>query len=538
MIEIFGKTIAQVFDEAVSKWSDHSFLCSPATSEKSLVELSYGSVSSLVESWVIKLQQSGYGYGQRVGLLLGNNADHYIFKLALNYIGISCVPINPDYTKPEIIYLLEDSKADLIITNKKFEKIVKVSAKLSKTEPAVFVQDAGPNDIPLSKNAPRKIEIGLNTEASLIYTSGTTGKPKGCILSHEYELLCGDVYPKIRNPVQLQENKDRIFNPLPSFHINAGVVTFFGTMLSGNCMIQPSRFHASSWWDELYETKATIFHYLGVVIAVLLSERNIDPEKLRYLRVGLGAGVEPALHVEFEKRLNIPLVELWGMTEMCRILVADQEPRMINTRAVGKPQTGIEVRVVNEKDEDVEINQTGQMILRHSEGTPRYGFFSGYLNKVKETEESWKGGWFHTGDTVRMDENGMIYFVDRSKNIIRRSGENIAAAEIEDKLSKSELISTVACLAVNDEIREEEVMSCIVLKSGVPKSAETASEIFNEVSSDLAYFKLPGWILFLEYLPVTGTQKIAKHEIFGDGVDPRNLPDIFDFRCKKKSKNH
>ena len=93
---------------------------------------------------------------------------------------------------------------------------------------------------------------------------------------------------------------------------------------------------------------------------------------------------------------------------------------------MGKPRYGLEVRVVNENDQDVPRNITGEMIIRHSRETPRHGFFSGYLNKPKATEESWRNGWFHTGDTVKMDESNMIYFVDRSKNIIRRSGENIA----------------------------------------------------------------------------------------------------------------
>ena len=161
-------------------------------------------------------------------------------------------------------------------------------------------------------------------------------------------------------------------------------------------------------------------------------------------------------------------------------------------------------------------------------------FFSGYLNKPEATEESWRNGWFHTGDTVTMDENNMIYFVDRSKNIIRRSGENIAAAEVEDMLYKNERISKVACIAVADDVREEEVMACIVLNQSVKISAETALSIFSDASKELAYFKLPGWILFLDDLPVTGTQKVVKHKIFETGVDPRSLPNVFDLRNKKK----
>ena len=534
MIKISGKTISQAFKEACEKWPEKIFLCSPSQSTCHLIELTFKQVAELVELWSNILREAGYGSGQRVAILVGTNTNHYIFKLALNDLGISCVPVNPDYTQSEIIYLIEDSEADLVITNREYEEIIRKSALASKNNPNVFIFGRDTENFPKSKTTQPNKEIDCETEASLLYTSGTTGKPKGCILSNQYELLCGEVYLNIKGPITLKENKDRIFNPLPSFHINAGVVTFFGAMLSGNCIIQPERFRASTWWDEIYETKATIFHYLGVVIAVLLSEKNIDKTKLKYLKAGLGAGVEPALHMQFEDRLNIPLLEVWGMTEMCRILVVDEEPRMINTRAMGKPRHGLEVRVVDENDQDVPKNVRGEMIIRHSQKTPRQGFFSGYLNKPEETEESWRNGWFHTGDTVTMDENNMIYFVDRSKNIIRRSGENISAAEVEDKLYKSELISKVACIAVADDIREEEVMACIVLNKDVKILEDTALAIFADASKELAYFKLPGWILFTDDLPITGTQKVVKHKIFEPGIDPRSLPNVFDLRNKKK----
>ncbi len=538
MLNIFGKTINQVFDEATVKWPDKPFLCSPKKTDSDLIELSFQQVSQFVKSCSYELKLANYGYGHRAALLTGTNTNHYIFKLSFNRLGMSCVPINPDFTISEIVYLLEDSSTSLVVTTPQYQKIIKEAAMAAKNAPEVFVFTGVFSNFPMANKATTEQPVELSTEASLLYTSGTTGKPKGCILSHEYELLCGNIYPNIKQPIKLEENRDRIFNPLPSFHINAGIVSFFGAMLSGNCLIQPDRFHASTWWDEIYETRATIFHYLGVVIAVLLSANNVEKSKLKYIKAGLGAGVEPALHVEFEKRFKIPLVEVWGMTEMCQIFVADEEPRMIDTRAMGKPGCGLEVRVVDQADKDVRANTPGQMLLRHSEKNPRYGFFSGYLNKPEETEEAWKGGWFHTGDTVTMDQNKMLYFVDRSKNIIRRSGENISAAEIEDKLYKSHVVSKVACLAVPDEVREEEVLSCIVLKSGFSKTKQCAVELFEAISKELAYFKLPGWILFVDDLPVTSTQKVVKHKIFDDKIDPRYLPQCYDLRSLKKRKSY
>ena len=137
------------------------------------------------------------------------------------------------------------------------------------------------------------------------------------------------------------------------------------------------RFSISSWWKDIRETRATVFHYLGVIIAVLLADKSTDKNVLRDLRVGFGAGVEPALHVEFEDRFGIPLIECWGMTEMCRVLYVTEEPRQINTRAMGKPRKGLEVKVVDEDDIEVKRGMAGEMVVRHSEETPRKGAFRG-----------------------------------------------------------------------------------------------------------------------------------------------------------------
>ena len=122
------------------------------------------------------------------------------------------------------------------------------------------------------------------------------------------------------------------------------------------------------------------------------------------------------------------------MTETGRVFGDVNEPRAVGSRAFGKPLVGLEARVVDRDDNDVSANEPGELLVRYSQDNPRHGFFSGYFKNEEATEEAWRGGWFHTGDTVRQDEGGMLYFIDRTKNIIRRSGENIAAAEIEATL--------------------------------------------------------------------------------------------------------
>jgi crotonobetaine/carnitine-CoA ligase len=149
------------------------------------------------------------------------------------------------------------------------------------------------------------------------------------------------------------------------------------------------------------------------------------------------------------------------------------------------------------------------------------------------TESAWRGGWFHTGDTVYRGRLSMLHFVDRKKNIIRRSGENIAAAEIEAMLLTHPDVQQVAVMAVKDELREEEVLACVVLNPSASTSG-MADRLFQHCYERMAYYKAPGWIHFLDSLPRTGTQKIQKHTIYPDEIDPRTVPGVVDLRSRKR----
>jgi crotonobetaine/carnitine-CoA ligase len=211
-----------------------------------------------------------------------------------------------------------------------------------------------------------------------------------------------------------------------------------------------------------------------------------------------------------------------------------REPRMIDTRAFGRPYAGFEARVVDAEDRDVPVGAEGELVVRHSAEAPRHGFFSGYLKNEAATEDAWKGGWFHTGDVVRQDATAMLFFVDRKKHIIRRSGENIAAAEVEAVLQAHGSVAQVAVLPVPDELREEEVLACVVPMPGVAGSSVLAEALFEHCNARLAYFKTPGWVLFLDRLPTTGTQKVQKTQIFAAGEDPRGRVGIVDLRGRKR----
>jgi crotonobetaine/carnitine-CoA ligase len=190
--------------------------------------------------------------------------------------------------------------------------------------------------------------------------------------------------------------------------------------------------------------------------------------------------------------------------------------------------------VADAEGREVPEGAEGELLVRHSAEAPRHGFFSGYLKNEAATEEAWRGGWFHTGDVVRRDASGMLIFVDRKKHMVRRSGENIAAAEVEAVLQAHEAVAQVAVLPVADDLREEEVLACVVPMPGAKAGPALAEALFEHCNARLAYFKAPGWVLFLDRLPTTGTQKVQKPQIFSAGEDPRRRLGIVDLRARKR----
>jgi crotonobetaine/carnitine-CoA ligase len=357
------------------------------------------------------------------------------------------------------------------------------------------------------------------------------------MISNDYFFTSGSWYLARGGRLAFDPGGERLFNPFPVFHMNCGVMSLMAVTLSASCLVLADRFHPKSWWRDLVQTRATAMHYMGVIPPVLFKQEPAPEERQHTVKFGLGAGVDPALHVAFEERFGVPLVEVWGMTETGRVLCDNVEPRQITTRAIGRPGDGLETKVADDRDEAVPVGQNGQLLVRFAGPDPRKGFFSGYFKDEPATEEAWRGGWFHTGDVVRQSPDGMLYFVDRRKNIVRRSGENISAAEVEEAIITHRSVNTVAVLPIDDELRDEEVMACVVLLPGTPTDRSTAAEIFAHCRDQLAYYKVPGWIVFRPSLPTTTTTKIQKSLIFAPHEDPKTVEGSFDFRNEKRRRS-
>jgi acyl-CoA synthetase (AMP-forming)/AMP-acid ligase II len=377
---------------------------------------------------------------------------------------------------------------------------------------------------------------GLRTECALVYTSGTTGKPKGCILSNDYFLRCGRWYTEIGGLCALRPGEDRLITPLPMTHVNAMAYSTLAMVMTGGCIIALDRFHPRSWWQTVRASKATIMHSLGVMPTMLLGLEPSPDDRTHDVRFGFAPGIDPRYHAAFEQRFGIPMIDAWAMTETGAgaVVIASHEPRHIGRSCFGRPQSFMELRIVDPSGADTADDTPGELLVRGAGADPHAGFFSEYLGDREATEAAWRCGWFHTGDVVRCDAEGNLYFIDRWKNVIRRSGENIAAAEVESVLRQHELVREVACAAVADDLRGEEVLACVVPREPVGDKVDAAADIVAHALREIAYFKAPGYVAFVDVLPLTATNKVQRGELKEWARTLPGTPDCIDTRHLKR----
>ncbi|SEA37226.1 AMP-binding protein [Variovorax sp. YR216] len=460
--------------------------------------------------------KAGYGHGHRVGLLLENRPAFLFHWFALNALGVSVVPINAEMRSAELSYLIGHSEIGLAVTLPHRADDLRAAAKVAD----IAFETMGPDDAvpPATQPAPHASEpVGLATECALLYTSGTTGRPKGCMLSNEYFLRAGQWYAELGDLCPVRPDAERIITPLPLNHVNAMAFSTMVILVAGGCLVQLDRFHPKSWLQSARESRATIVHYLGVMPAMLLSAPAVAADREHDIRWGFGAGVDRKNHAPFEERFGFPLVEAWAMTETgaAACVMANHEPRHVGTSCFGRREDFALIRLVDDEGRDVPDGTPGELLVRSSGDDPKRYFFSGYLKDEEATREAWADGWFHTGDMVRRDAEGNYYFVDRKKNVIRRSGENISAVEVESVLNQHPAVKTSAVAATPDTVRGDEVLACIVLREDADGSApaQLAASIVDHALAQLAYYKAPGYVAFVDALPLTASQKIQRGQL-------------------------
>jgi len=532
-------TVAEAFAAAVARYGSKDWLIVlPETAAALGIEphsVSYQQAAEQITRLRDAYAAAGYAAGHRAGLLLSNRPEFYAHWFALNALGVSVVPINPDWRAAELEFLLEHSEICVVVTLDQRRGDLAAAARatgrtLALTGPEGEDIAAAAYPVPRALRAP-----DAASECALLYTSGTTGRPKGCVLSNEYFLRAGAWYAGIGGLCTVRPGAERMITPLPLTHMNAMACSTMCMLLTGGSLVLLDRFHPRSWWESVRASGATIMHYLGVMPAMLLAAPESATDRDHSLRFGFGAGVNPRHHAPFERRFGIPLIEAWAMTETGAgaVVIANREPRHVGTACFGAAEANVECRVVDEAGADVAPGDPGELLVRHAGERPRYGFFSEYLKDPEATAAAWAGGWFHTGDLVTRDPDGYFRFVDRKKNLIRRSGENISALEVESVLAQHPGVRAVAVTAVPDPLRGEEVLACVVPKAG-RGDERLAQLLVSQCLERLAYFKAPGYVAFCSELPLTPTEKIQRGQLKTLGLTLLERGACLDLRCMKR----
>jgi len=507
------QSVHDAFREAVARWPDHPFLSIlPETAGIYGIEageISYAEAAARVDALITLYHVAGYGAGQRVALLLENRPAFFFHWFALNALGVSVVPINPDLRLAELQYLIAHSEVVLIVAIPSRHHDLREAVSATGRAAQVITPDGAPPPAPFPGAPP---EDSPKRECALLYTSGTTGLPKGCVVSQTWFLRCGTWYLGMGGLCTLFPGCERMLTPLPLFHMNAMANSTMAMVLSGGCLILLDRFHPTTWWDSVVRSRATIVHCLGVMPAMLMAQPPSALERAHSVRFAFCPGPDRTLHAAAEVRFGMPFIDGWAMTETgcAAVITAHLEPRRIGQSCFGRVPDYMEARIIRDDAGDCAADEPGELLVRSVGPDPRHGFFTEYLKDPEATAAAWAGGWFHTGDIVRRDADGNMYFIDRKKNVIRRSGENIAAVEVENVLQQHKLVRAVAVVAVPDAMRGDEVLACIVPHAPIGDRAEASRDLVAWCLARLAYYKAPGYVAFIDALPLTATNKIQR----------------------------
>ena len=469
------------------------------------------------------LSRRGVGFGDRVLILMLNRTEFIESFLAANKLGAIAVPVNFRMTPPEIAFLVSDCDAKVMIAESVLANVAIAVRDLDPNLATVVVAGSateegvlGYDDLldEVGEPAP-PVDIPNDSPALIMYTSGTTGRPKGAVLTHAN--LAGQAMTNLFT-TGADINNDVGFIGVPLFHI-AGV----GNMITGLLLGLPTvvyplgSFDPGALLDVLEAEKVTAIFLVPAQWQAVCAAQHANPRELR-LRV-LSWGAAPAsdslLRDMSETFPGSQILAAFGQTEMSPVtcmLLAEDAVRKLGS--VGKVIPTVTARVVDDDMNDVEVGQVGEIVYR----APT--LMEGYWNNPKATAEAFAGGWFHSGDLVRQDEEGYVWVVDRKKDMIISGGENIYCAEVENVLAGHPAILEVAVIGRSHE-KWGEVPVAIVALAAVTQSDPSASLILMTSSPN----GWPGtsirstWKL-VEALPRNPAGKVLKTELrnrFGAG---------------------
>jgi long-chain acyl-CoA synthetase len=464
--------------------------------------LTYGALRARAAALAGALREAGVGPGDRVAVYLGNVPDYAVIYLAVLRLGAIAVSVNAIFKSEEVAYILNDSGARVVFTAAALAGNV-VRADCPGVQRLVS-GDGGAGAEPLADwerqgagdPAPVR-DMAPDDPAALLYSSGTTGFPKGVTLSHR------NVQSNVRTTVEFCGFRadDRFACFLPLFHVFAQNFIMNSCFEVGATLVLWPRFVPDRVLEGIGRERVTLFFAVPTIYIGLL-DAGVPPAALASVRYYFSAAATMPEEISrrWTERYGRPVHEGYGLTE-CAPCAAYNHVSHHRFGSVGTAIEGFEIRIVDAEDREVPRGEWGEIVMRGP------GVMLGYWNRPADTAEALRGGWLHSGDIGRMDEDGYVYIVDRVKDMINVAGFKVWPAEVENYLYRIPGVKEVAVYGVPDPVRGESVRAAVVVTEG---AALTGPEVAAWCRERLAAYKVPERVDIVAALPKSATGKILK----------------------------
>lgn len=492
------------------------------------VVFQFGDRSISFEELNERINKAAHGFwelgvksGDTVAIMLPNAPEFLYSWFGLNKIGAIAVPINVALKGEGLTYQIVQSDCVALVADVRYlDSLRAVEDDLKELRTVIWhtadgigvpkqpthCQSMSFSELMDHPGTGLRAHVSAKDPASILYTSGTTGRSKGVLMSHNYWY---EIWSECVKYARYTED-DVLYTGLPLFHGNAQGITIGPAILADAKAVVVERFSASRLWDDIRKYQCTEFNYIGGIIPILLKQPARDDDADNPVRVAVGAAAGKEAMEAFERRFNLKLLEVYGMTECYCCLVMPYDD--VRPGSCGKSITNWSVKLVDDDDREVAPGEIGEFIAR-----PERPFLgtTGYYKKPEETLEFFRNFWMHTGDLGRRDTDGYFYFVDRKKQAIRRRGENISSFEVEKIINSHSAVLESCAVGVPSDVGEEEVKVVIVLKPGQTLNPE---EIIHWCEPRLAYFAIPRYVAIRSSLPKTPSERIEKYRLKAEGV--------------------
>lgn len=472
---------------------------------------SFRRIDELAASFAGGLREFGVERGQRVVLHLPNGWEWVVAYYAIARLGAVVVPANFLLSIDEVAYMVSDSEAVAVIAPddrcsalEHFDQCG-TAQFISLLREGAQQMNNGSDFHTLFESTPvEPVEVDPNDLFTIGYTSGTTGQPKGAMLSHQNVYMSTALTATIHG----RHPGERVVSALPFPHVYGNVV-LNSCFLVGMTLITCKRFEPSWALRSIEQHKATLFEGVPTMYYYLL----VDPLFLRtdlssLLRCTVGGQTMPTAKIEeIVTAIGCPLLELWGMTEVAGPAISHSPYLPPQHGSIGQPFPGVEAKVVDCENHQhvLNSNEPGELLVRGPMIMQGY-----YQNEEATRSTLLEGGWLRTGDIASIDEQGYVRIVDRLKDMIITAGYKIYPAELEQVLASHPAVAMVAVAPIRDELKGELAKAFIVLNPGMSASEES---ILDFCRGQLAAYKVPRCVAFVESLPKTNTGKIMRRAL-------------------------